>query len=308
MVVFSLGEPTQSYHKVSMIKRFTIYMWHHLRYGPLFAALTISRWRSFDKRSRSLGNVFALVIRFFPIATRRFDRELRRIFPDMPRSDRMKIGRSMGRKMGQTLFEIYHCAEFLAQNNSFRISGPGLKTLKNARAKGKGALIVSGHFGQWEAIRGVLIAEGLETGAVYRPQSNRHYQRRLSSGIQGGGQPIVQTGSNGTREMIRHLKKGGFIAILLDEKSDDGAKLPFLGQPALTSLAAARLALKYDLAMVPAFGLRVGDGQEFEVQFESEIPHSDVLKMTQKFNDLLSARILEHPEQWYWLLQRWHGV
>jgi KDO2-lipid IV(A) lauroyltransferase len=291
-----------------MIKRFTIYMWHHLRYGPLFAALTISRWRSFDKRSRSLGNVFALVIRFFPIATRRFDRELRRIFPDMPRSDRMKIGRSMGRKMGQTLFEIYHCAEFLAQNNSFRISGPGLKTLKNARAKGKGALIVSGHFGQWEAIRGVLIAEGLETGAVYRPQSNRHYQRRLSSGIQGGGQPIVQTGSNGTREMIRHLKKGGFIAILLDEKSDDGAKLPFLGQPALTSLAAARLALKYDLVMVPAFGLRVGDGQEFEVQFESEIPHSDVLKMTQKFNDLLSARILEHPEQWYWLLQRWHGV
>jgi KDO2-lipid IV(A) lauroyltransferase len=255
-----------------------------------------------------LGNVFALVIRFFPIATRRFDRELRRIFPDMPRSDRMKIGRSMGRKMGQTLFEIYHCAEFLAQNNSFRISGPGLKTLKNARAKGKGALIVSGHFGQWEAIRGVLIAEGLETGAVYRPQSNRHYQRRLSSGIQGGGQPIVQTGSNGTREMIRHLKKGGFIAILLDEKSDDGAKLPFLGQPALTSLAAARLALKYDLVMVPAFGLRVGDGQEFEVQFESEIPHSDVLKMTQKFNDLLSARILEHPEQWYWLLQRWHGV
>lgn len=291
-----------------MIKRFTIYMWHHLRYGPLFAALTISRWRSFEKRSRSLGNVFALVIRFFPIATRRFDRELRRIFPDMPRSDRMKIGRSMGRKMGQTLFEIYHCAEFLAQNNSFRISGPGLKTLKNARAKGKGALIVSGHFGQWEAIRGVLIAEGLETGAVYRPQSNRHYQRRLSSGIQGGGQPIVQTGSNGTREMIRHLKKGGFIAILLDEKSDDGAKLPFLGQPALTSLAAARLALKYDLVMVPAFGLRVGDGQEFEVQFESEIPHSDVLKMTQKFNDLLSARILEHPEQWYWLLQRWHGV
>ena len=95
---------------------------------------------------------------------------------------------------------------------------------------------------------------------------------------------------------------------LLDEKSDDGAKLPFLGQPALTSLAAARLALKYDLVMVPAFGLRIGDGKEFEVQFEAEIPHSDVLTMTQTFNDLLSARILEHPEQWYWLLQRWHGA
>ena len=307
-MAFLLGECIQSYHKVSMIRRFTIYMWHHLRYGPLFAALTMSRWRSFEKRSQALGNIFALVIRFFPIATRRFDRELRRIFPDMPRQQRMKIGLAMGRKMGQTLFEIYHCAEFLAQNNSFKISGPGLETLKNARAQGKGALIVSGHFGQWEAIRGVLIAQGLETGAVYRPQANRHYQRRLSNGIQGGGQPIVQTGSNGTREMIRHLKKGGFIAILLDEKSNDGAKLPFLGQPALTSLAAARLALKYDLVMVPAFGLRIGDGKEFEVQFEPEIPHTDVLTMTQTFNDLLSARILEHPEQWYWLLQRWHGA
>jgi KDO2-lipid IV(A) lauroyltransferase len=291
-----------------MISRLTIYLWHHLRYVPLLSALTISRGRSFNKRSRALGNLFGMVVGFFPIATRRFDREFRRVFPDMPLSARIKMGRAMGRKMGQTLFEIYHCAEFLKQANSFKVSGPGLNMLKNARAQGKGAIIVSGHFGQWEAIRAVLIAQGLETGAVYKPQSNRHYQRRLSSGIKGGGQPILETGSNGTREMIRHLKKGGFMAILLDEKSNNGAKLPFLGQPALTSLAAARLALKYDLVMVPAFGLRVGNGQEFEVEFESAIPHSNVLIMTQAFNDSLSARILAHPDQWYWLLQRWKGA
>jgi Kdo2-lipid IVA lauroyltransferase/acyltransferase len=91
-------------------------------------------------------------------------------------------------------------------------------------------------------------------------QPNRHYQRRLLAGIEAGGMPILETGSIGTKALVRHLRSGGFIAILLDEKYAEGVRLPFLGRPALTSLAAAQLALKYDLPMVPAYGTRTGDG------------------------------------------------
>ena len=91
------------------------------------------------------------------------------------------------------------------------------------------------------------MVEGMETGAVYRPQTNRHYQRRLLAGIEAGGKPILPTGSRGTGQLVRHLSKGGFIAILLDEKYLDGERLDFLGNPALTSVAAARIALRYDL-------------------------------------------------------------
>ncbi len=217
----------------------------------------------------------------------------------------MALCRNIGRNMGRTLFEIYHCAEFQKYRDDIAISGPGLATLEKARAEGKGAIIVSGHFGQWEAIRSVLAARGMETGAVYRPQTNRHYQRRLLAGIEAGGKPILATGKIGTKALVGHLRNGGFIAILLDEKMSDGIRMPFLGHDALTSLAAARLALKFDVPMVPAYGTRVGDGSSFEVAFEAAIPPTDPLTMTQAFNDSLSARIRDKPAQWYWMLRRW---
>lgn len=291
-----------------MISRLFNSLWHHVRYIPLLSALSISRGRAFDRRSRALGVLVGLVVRYFPIARRRVDRELRRVYPDMPRSERMVLCHKMGRNMGRTLFEILHCTEFQTLHERNIVSGPGFATLKQAHAVGKGAIIVSGHFGQWEAIRSALKARGMETGAVYRPQTNRHYERRLFAGIEAGGKPILATGKIGTRALVRHIRKGGFIAILLDEKYTDGARLPFLGHPALTSLAAAQLALKYDLPMVPAFGTRTGDGTQFNVEFDAAIAPSDSLTMTQTFNDNLSDRILNDPDQWYWMLHRWKGI
>ncbi len=291
-----------------MFTRSVKYAWQHVRYIPLWSALTYSRWRSFDARARSLGVAFGAVMRWFPIATRRFDRELLRIFPDMPRGERMKLCRDMGRNMGQTLFEIYHNAEFQVRLEKFHVSGPGLAVLDEARAAGKGAIIVSGHFGQWEATRAVLKARGMETAGVYRRQKNRHYQRLLEAGIEAGGRPALTTGRVGTKNLVRHLRGGGFAAILLDEKTADGERLPFMGHEALTSLSAARLALKYDIPLIPVYGTRLGENGEIDVEFEAPIPHTDARTMTQVFNDSLSARILEHPDQWYWMLRRWKDV
>lgn len=247
-------------------------------------------------------------MRWFPPARSRFDREAKRVFPKMTRGARTKLGQDMGRHMGRTLFEIYHDAEFQTHHHKFKVSGPGLVALKEAQAAGKGAIIVSGHFGQWEAVRAVIKMNGLESGAVYRPNKNRHYERRLRAGIEAGGKPILATGSVGTRALVRHLRSGGIISILLDEKYSEGVRIPFLGHDALTSLSAAQLALKYDLPMIPAFGTRIEDGNAFRVEFEAPIPHSDSIAMTRTFNDNLSARILAEPEQWYWMLRRWDDV
>ncbi|WP_458790731.1 lysophospholipid acyltransferase family protein [Yoonia sp. MH D7] len=281
---------------------------HHVRYFPLWSALTVIRWRAFDLRSRGLGTTFSVIMGWFPPAKRRFDREAKRVFPEMKRSARTKLGQNMGLQMGRTLFEIYHDAEFQTQHHKFNASGPGLTALKEAHAAGKGAIIVSGHFGQWEAIRASIKMHGLESGAVYRPNKNHHYERRILAGIEAGGKPILATGRVGTRALVKHLRDGGIISILLDEKYSEGVRIPFLGHEALTSLSAAQLALKYDLPMIPAYGLRSDDGNAFRVDFEAPIPHTDSLTMTRAFNDSLSARIMANPEQWYWMLRRWDGV
>lgn len=291
-----------------MISRSVKYAWQHIRYIPLWSALTYSRWRGFDARARSLGNSFGWVMRWIPIARRRFDREVLRIFPDMARAERLALSRKMGQNMGRTLFEVFHNAEFQTRQDHFHISGPGLEVLEQARDAGKGAIIVSGHFGQWEAVRAVLKHRGMETAGVYRRQHNRHYQRLLVRGIEAGGKPALTTDLNGTKALVRHLRTGGFVAILLDEKTIDGEMMPFLGFDALTSIAAARLALKYDIPLIPVFGTRHDDSGEIDVELEAPIPHSDPHAMTQAFNDNLSARIRDKPEQWYWLLRRWKDM
>ena len=281
---------------------------HRARYFPLWSALTVSQWRSFDVRSRRLGATFAAVMRWFPPAAHRFDREAKRVFPNMTPGERAKLGQSMGKHMGRTLFELYHDAEFQAQHHKFKVSGPGLEALKQAQANGKGAIIVSGHFGQWEAIRAVLRKNGMESGAIIRTHKNPHYDRRIRAGIEAGGRPILATGRAGTMALVRHLRNGGIISILLDEKYPKGIRLPFLGIDALTSISAAQLALKYDLPMIPAYGIRMDDKNAVQVIFEEPIPHTDSVTMTRVFNDSLSNRIFANPDQWYWLLKRWDGA
>lgn len=278
---------------------------HFGRYLPLWSALVLLGWRGFDRRARGLGTTFGLLMRWFAPAQWRIAGNLRRVYPDMPRRARIALGQAMGRQMGQTLFEIYHIAQFQRHYHKFHPSGAGLAALHSAQAQGRGAIIVSGHFGQWEAVRAVIKMQGLECGAVYRPHRNRHYERRMLAGIKAGGAPIVPVGAAGTRAMVRHLRAGGIMAILLDEYYASGEILPFLGQPARTSVAAAQLALKYDLPLIPAYGIRRDDGSGFDVIFEAPIPPSTPAQMTAQFNDSLSARILAQPSQWYWLLRRW---
>ena len=110
---------------------------HHVRYFPLWSALTVLRWRAFDLRSRGLGTTFGVIMRWFPPARRRFDREAKRVFPDMKRGARAKLGQEMGKHMGRTLFEIYHDVEFQTQHHKFNASGSGLVALKEAQAAGK---------------------------------------------------------------------------------------------------------------------------------------------------------------------------
>ncbi|MGB3687838.1 MAG: lysophospholipid acyltransferase family protein [Jannaschia helgolandensis] len=257
---------------------------------------------SLDRRRKVLGFVTEWLVRLTPLH-RRADRNLALVWPDRPAEDRTAIVHAAARNAGRSLTGIWFNADFAREVANLRPEGPGLDVLRTARAEGRGAIIVSGHFGQWEAIRHVMKREGLEAGAIYRPNNNPYYEPIFRAGIDLGGQPIIPKGRNGYRQMIKHIRSGGFMALLPDQHIGDGAPLPFLDHDAKTSLAAAELALRYDLPLVPAFAPEV-DGQ-LHVIFEDPIPHTDAETMMQMFNDRLSSWVTRHPSQWHWLHRRW---
>lgn len=254
-------------------------------------------------RQRVVGRVARLVVRLVPGLYRRADDNLRRVFPQMPAPERATLIRDTAANAGHTITGIWFNADLRAACDALSATGPGLDDLWAAKQEGRAALIVSGHFGQWEAIRHVLRREGLETGALYRPNNNPYYEPIFRAGIEQGGQPIIPRGRAGFRDMLRHLKGGGFMALLPDQAMHDGALLDYMGHPARTSLAAAELALRLNAPLVPAFAPYV-DGLP-QVRFDAAIPPSDPETMMQAFNDLLASQVRQYPSQWLWFHRRW---
>ena len=108
-------------------------------------------------------------------------------------------------------------------------------------------------------------------------------------------------------EMVRFLKAGGTVAVLIDQHMHKGEPLTFMGQVAQTALSAAELALKYDALLVPCYGIRRADGLSFDMIFEEPLPHTTALEMTQALNDSLEVRVRENVDQWLWIHRRWKG-
>ena len=97
----------------------------------------------------------------------------------------------------------------------------------------------------------------------YINNKNRYYERRIRAGIKAGGNPILAIRRVKIRALLRHLRDGGIIFILLDKKYSEGVRIPFLGHNALISLSAAQLALKYDLPTIPALVFALMTGTHF---------------------------------------------
>jgi KDO2-lipid IV(A) lauroyltransferase len=230
------------------------------------------------------------------------------IWPDLPQAEVTQITRAVCDNAGRTLAELYSPKEFKALVADAQVIGAGLGPVLQAQADGRGVLLISGHFGNHDIARAVLSAKGLNVAALYRPQSNPYFDVHFAATIRAISEPLFARGRRGLAEMVRHLRKGGVVGMLIDQHFSSGARLDFLGLPAMTSLAAAEMALKYNCLLVPVYGIRLPDGLHFDLAVEAPIPHSDARTMTQALNDSLAAQVRAHPEQWFWVHRRWKGL
>ena len=259
------------------------------------------------KQRVKIGGAFlgALIANVKP-ARNRIENNLRKIYPDMPLEEIRDISKAVGNNFARTFVEILNNNTYQKHPELRHASGPGLHALRDTQAAGKGAIIVSGHFGQLDAARHYLKSEGMEVGAIYRPSNNHYFDRIFVPQIKHAGKPAFPSGRRGTTDMVRHVRSGGMVAILLDQRFGKGEVLDFMGLPAMTSTAVASIALKYDIPMVPVYGIRRDGTLDVDIVFESPIPHTDATTMTQAANDSLTVQVRRNPGQWYWLHNRWN--
>lgn len=227
------------------------------------------------------------------------------VLPDLDRAEVRRLQHAVPDNAGRTLIEIYSGQEFIDRVKELPLQGPGAEVLEACHREGRPAILVTGHFGNYDVARAALIGRGYRVGALYNPMRNAFFNEHYVNAISTIGSPVFARGRKGLAELLRFLKGGGMAAFLVDLNVAKGVPLTFFGKPAKTALSAAELALKYDAPLVPVYGIRQPDGINFEIIVEAPISPSDPATMTQALNDSVEALTRKHMEQWFWIHRRW---
>ena len=174
-----------------------------------------------------------------------------------------------------------------------------------------GALLISGHFGNWEM--GGLVSGHLfgGIGVVARPLDNPALDARLCALRALTGNTVIYK-QRALQQVLRALHERRSVAILIDQNLQAGGVfVDFFGRPASTTSVAAALALKTGACLVPGFAELLPSGR-YRMTYARPIRpepsgdrRADVLRLTQRLSAVIEAAVRERPEQWLWLHRRW---
>ena len=272
--------------------------------------LLLSALLPYDTRVRVLGWIGGRLVAPLTAYPRRIRDNLALVCPELPPEEVRRIVRNVPVNATRTLVEIYSGAPFIARAAAGPIRGEEyVEQILAAHAEGRPVILVSGHFGNYDAPRAMLASRGVPVAGLYRPMKNRYFNPRYVEMITRVSGPMFPRGRRGLAEMVRYLREGGCVGMLMDQRMPHGAPLTFFGHRAWTALSAAEMAVKYDAMIMPGYGLRSGpQGTDFEYVFEPAIPHGDPAEMTQAINDSLERQVRAHMDQWLWLHRRWRDV
>lgn len=222
-----------------------------------------------------------------------------------------EMGRAVFRHFGWMAVDAIRLPLIIRDGINHLVQARGLERLQAAHNRGKGTIVLTGHFGNWELFGAWVAQNGFPVKVVGRSA----YDPRLDAIIVGlrnaAGYTNIARGK-GTREIIRALHQNEVLGMLIDQDTKvEGVFVDFFGRPAHTAIGPVTLAHKFGCALIPAFIRLLPDGS-YIIEFDEEIElvesgdaGRDVVVNTQKISDAYERAIRRAPEQWVWMHERW---
>lgn len=267
--------------------------------------------------STGLGRAASRVFFLVPSSRRRILREnLSRAFPEKSAGEIRRMARECAGSLGAAFMEFLESSRLTREDILSRVTLAGEEHFAAARARGKGVFLLSAHFGSWEigAIRAGLIAGPISP--VVRPLDNPLLEEELEYRRTRFGNRVIRK-KEATREILRAIRAGETVAILLDQNvlAEEAVFVPFFGRLAATTPSLALLQIKTDAAVVPVFTWPMGRGR-YRLQFERPILAREfaeagvgreerVQRATERYMAVTEEAIRGNPAAWLWMHNRW---
>jgi KDO2-lipid IV(A) lauroyltransferase len=235
---------------------------------------------------------------------------LARAFPSRSAAEREALTLQVFEHFGSLLLELLKFGTLTRDEMVALCDVEGEDRLRQAYRHGRGVLIFTGHFGNWE-MHGLVQGIRVEPLSVLaRPLDNPLLHDALERiRTRTGNSVIYRQGA--LRKVFRELAQNHAVAMLIDQHLlTDTVQVDFFGRTAATTSALAALALRTGAPVVPVFALPIDEGR-YRLIYEHPVapPDSDspdaIREFTQRCTDVLEMYVRRYPERWLWMHRRW---
>lgn len=282
---------------------------HGLEAALVYALTLLCRALPFGAAS-ALGGAIARAVGPRLAITRRAARHYALAFPNSDDAQVAQAMRAMWDNLGRTAFEYPNLTRVDCYRGD-RVTVTGAEHIDRLRDDDRPGIFFSGHIANWEIMPLAVAQRGCDISLVYRAANNPHVDAMILRARGAITNTHVPKGSVGARQMVKIVKSGGHLGMLVDQKHNAGIAVPFFGAPAMTAPAIAQLALKYDLPLVPCAVTRTG-GAHFQVTIHPPLQHpnsgdtdKDIYDLMVAINSFIEDAIRANPAHWMWLHRRW---
>jgi len=191
-------------------------------------------------------------------------------------------------------------------NNFIEINGKNyLEVIKKEK---KSVVFISGHFNNFELMAMQIEKAGIKLSAIYRPLNNT-FLNKIMEKIRTKYicKNQIKKGRGGTRQIIKDLKKGNSVALMIDQRVREGSKVKFFKDLASTTTIPAQLVKKYKCELVPIY-IERQNKYYFKMHISKPIKVNSKKtneEITLFLNTVLEKMILKNIDQWIWTHNRW---
>jgi len=234
------------------------------------------------------------------------------VFPNNDQNENKKIIKNMWCNYGRTFAE-YMFLDFFRKNKYLNIKVENLSKFDELKKLNEPLLFFSCHFANFELLAMTIERNNFDICALYRPLNNvflnpvMKYLRTKYLCKDQIPKSIPGKSKDGTRQLLNRIKNKKHIALMVDQKVNEGIKVDLFKKKALTINIPAQLALKHGYSLVPIEIKRVSNAN-FVIQIKENIKinsEDDQFSITEKINRELEKMILNNPKQWIWTHDRW---
>lgn len=240
-------------------------------------------------------------------------RNLEIAFPDKTKTERRKILRGVFNSLGREFAEFCKFPYYTKENISRIAMYDCFENFEAARERGKGVLFMTAHLGAWELGSYFHSIMGNPLHAVVRELDNP-YLDRLVQGYRTLRGNTTFPKDEFARGLIAAMRAGETVGVLMDTNMTppQGVFVDFFGVPACTASGVARVALRTDAAVVPAFTIWDAELRKYRIHFDPAVSlvstgddDADAIANTAQFTKIIEEYARRYPDQWLWVHRRW---